>query len=92
MNPTNPDQVVPRANTRALKDWNQDMERAKFVYVRDTPFPQQDKTLVHGEQHSLLSCLYYHELKRLAREAAEAKRGKETKGAPALKRRSEDSD
>ena len=39
LNPTKPDS---KAGPHDLKDWNQEMERAKFAYVRDTPFPKQE--------------------------------------------------
>ena len=63
--PTKPTDGETRSNPNDLKDWNAEVQRAKIVYVRDKPFPKQDKSLVNGEQHRLLSCLYYHELSRV---------------------------
>ena len=82
LNPTKPDAAAQKANPRGIKDWNQEMERAKFAYVRDTPFPKQDKALMNGELHRLLSCLYYHEVARLDQQGAHQKKETETKGPP----------
>ena len=66
-------------NPNARKDWNAETQRAKLEYVRDTAFPQQDTALANGEQHRLLSCLYYHELARLDNLATKEGKVKETK-------------
>ena len=80
--PTKPTDGGTRSNPNALKDWNAEVQRAKLTYVRDKPFPKQDKSLVNGEQHSLLSCLYYHELSRLDNLTVKERKAKETKDVP----------
>ncbi len=80
--PTKPTAHDQRSNPNTLKDWNAEAQRAKLAYVRDTVFPQQDTALANGEQHRLLSCLYYHEMSRLDNLATKERKDKETKGAP----------
>ena len=77
--PTKPKrQGTPKPD--ALKDWHAEVQRAKFAYVRDTPFPKQDKALANGEEHRLLSCLYSREMSKHSNSAKSERKAKETKG------------
>ena len=41
--PTKPTDGAMRSNPNDVKDWNAEVQRAKLVYVRDTPFPNRTK-------------------------------------------------